>query len=127
MGVLCRNSDPTIDPPRTKFLWWQNPSLNKVKKIRFRDNEHMITSEQKLDVGIDGWHDRSNDALPLLLGSHWNLSGGTSGLRNSEKQISDYGKSEVRARKSKRHVGVSINGLLGLGITSKVPDHHSEK
>jgi hypothetical protein len=26
------------DLPRTEFLWWQNPSLNEVEKIRFRDN-----------------------------------------------------------------------------------------
>jgi hypothetical protein len=127
MGDLCRNSDPTPHPPRTEFFWRQNPSLNEVEKIRFRDNGHMITSEQKLAVGIDGRDDRSNDALPLPLGSRCNLSGGTSGLRNSEKQRSGRGKSEVRARKSKMHVGMSINGLLGSGITSKVLDHHSEK
>jgi hypothetical protein len=45
----------------------------------------MITSEQKLAVGIDGRNDRSNGALSLPLGSHRNLSGGMSGLRNSEK------------------------------------------
>jgi hypothetical protein len=87
----------------------------------------MITSERKLAVGIDGRNDRSNDALSLPLGSHRNLSGGTSRLRNSKKRRSGRGKSEVRARKSKRHVGMSINGLLRSGIASKVPDHHSEK
>jgi hypothetical protein len=98
-----------------------------VEKIRFRDNGHMITSERKLAVGIDGRDDRSNEALSIPLGSHCNLLGGTSGLRNLEKQRSGGGKSEVRALKSKRHVSTSINGLLGSGITSKVPDHHSEK
>jgi hypothetical protein len=127
MGVLPRDNDPTPDPSRTEFFWRQNPSLNKVKKIRFRDNGNMITSERKLDVGIDGRDDRSNDALPLLLGSHCNLSGGTSGLRNSEKQRSGRGKSEDRARKSKRLVDTSINGLIGLDITSKVSYHDSEK
>jgi hypothetical protein len=98
-----------------------------VKKIRFRDDGHMITSEGKLAVGVDGRDDWSNDALSLPFGSHCNLSGRTSGLKNSEKQRSGRGKSEVRAWKSKRHVGMSINGLLRSGITSKVPDHHSEK
>ena len=87
----------------------------------------MVTSKRKLAVGIDGQNDRNNDALSLPLGSHRNLSGGTSGLRNSEKRRSGRGKSEVRAWKSKRHVSMSINGLLRSGITSKVPDHHSEK
>jgi hypothetical protein len=76
------------DPPRTEFLWRQNPNLNKVEKIRFRDGRHMITSKQKLVVGIDGWDDRSNSALPLPLGSQCNLSDRTSRLRNSEKQRS---------------------------------------
>jgi hypothetical protein len=70
------------DPPRTEFLWRQNPSLNEVEKIRFRDNGRVITSKWKLVVGFDGRDDRSNDALPLPLGSHCNLSGRTSGLRN---------------------------------------------
>jgi hypothetical protein len=123
VGVLCRNSDPTPDPPRTEFFWRLNPSLNKVKKIRFRDDGHMITSEQKLVVGIDRWDGRSNDALSLPLRSHCNLSGGTSGFRNSEKQRSGRGKSEVRAWKSKRHVSTIINGLLSSDIISKVLDY----
>jgi hypothetical protein len=127
VGIFCRNSDPTPDPPRTEFFWRQNPSLNKVKKIGFRDDRHMVTSEQKLAVRIDGWDHQNNDALSLPLGSHCNLSGRTSRLRNSRKQRSGRGKSEVRARKSKRHVGRGINGLLRSSITSKVPDHHLEK
>jgi hypothetical protein len=57
----------------------------------------MITSEWKLAVGIDGRNDRSNGALSLPLGSHRNLSGGMSGLKNSEKQRSCRAKREVRA------------------------------
>jgi hypothetical protein len=87
----------------------------------------VITNEWKLAVGIDGQNDRSNNVLSLPLGSHRNLSSGTNGLRNSEKRRSSRGKSEVRAWNSKRHIGMSIYGLLRSGITSKVPDHHSEK
>jgi hypothetical protein len=36
-------------------------------------------------------------------------------------------KVRVRARNSKRHIGMSINGLLRSGSTSKVLDHSSEK
>jgi hypothetical protein len=127
VGVLCRNSDPAPDPPRTQFFRWQNPSLNKMKKISFRDYGHVITSKWKLAIGIDGWNDRSNGALSLPLGSHRNLLVGTSGLKNSEKWRSGRGKVRVRARNSKRHVGMSINGLLRSGITSKMLDHSSEK
>jgi hypothetical protein len=68
MGVLCWNSDPAPDPLGTQFLQRQNPSLHKMKKIRFRNDGHVITSERKLAVGIDGWNDQSNDALSLPLG-----------------------------------------------------------
>ena len=142
VGVLCRNSDPAPDPPRTQFFRWQNPSLNKMKKISFRDYGHVITSKWKLAVGIDGRNDWSNDSQSFPLGSHRNLSGATSGLKNSEKRRSGRGKSEVRARNSKRHVGMSINGLLRSGqitvrkskdcnrhsgITSKMPSLSSAR
>jgi hypothetical protein len=58
MGILCQNSDPAADSPRTEFLWRQNPNLNKVK-VGFRDNRHVITSKRKLAVGIDGRDDGS--------------------------------------------------------------------
>jgi hypothetical protein len=86
MVVLYRNSDPAVDPPRTEFLWWQNPNLNKVEKVRFGDNRHVITSKRKLVVGVDGRDNRSNDVVPLPLGSHCNLLGGVSGLRILGKQ-----------------------------------------
>jgi hypothetical protein len=54
VGVLCRNSDPTADPPRTQFLWRKNPDRDKVKKVRLRNNRHVVTCERQLAVRIDG-------------------------------------------------------------------------
>jgi hypothetical protein len=54
VSVLCRNSDPTADPPRTKFLRRKNSDGYKVKKVGFRNNRHMVTRERQLAVGIDG-------------------------------------------------------------------------
>jgi hypothetical protein len=88
LGVLCRNSDPVANPPRIEFLWWQNPNLNKVEKVRFGDNRHVITSKHKLAVGVDGRDNRSNGALPLPLGSHCTLSCRMSRLRILGKQRS---------------------------------------
>jgi hypothetical protein len=84
-----------------RVLLAANPNLKKVEKIRFRDDRHMITSERKLDVGVDGRDGRSNNALPLPLGSHCNLLGGTSGLRNLEKQRSGRGKVKLGLRNQK--------------------------
>ena len=54
VGVLYRDSDPTADPPRTKFLQRKNSDGYKVKKVRFRNNRHVVTCERQLAVGIDG-------------------------------------------------------------------------
>jgi hypothetical protein len=53
VGVLCRDSDPTTDPPRTKFLRRKNSDGDKVKKVRIRNNRHVVTCERQLVVGID--------------------------------------------------------------------------
>jgi hypothetical protein len=90
MGVLCRNSDTVTDPPRTELFWKQNLNLNKVEKVRFGDNKHVVTSKWKLAIGVNGWDDCSSGALPLSRGSHRNLSGGVSGLRISGKRRSGY-------------------------------------
>jgi hypothetical protein len=80
MSVLYRNSDTTVDPPRTELLRKQNPNLNEMKKVRFRDDRHVVTSEWKLAVGVDGRDDCSVGALPLPLGGHRYLFGRTSRL-----------------------------------------------
>jgi hypothetical protein len=68
MSVLYRNSDTAADPPRAELLRKQNPNLNEMKKVRFRDDRHMVTSEGQLAVGVDGRDDCSSGALPLPLG-----------------------------------------------------------
>ena len=74
VGVLCRDSDPTADPPRTKFLRRKNSDGDKVKKVRLRNNRHVVTCERQLVVGIEGrnGHDRSPQILSL--GRHLNLA-----------------------------------------------------
>jgi hypothetical protein len=89
MSVLCWNSDTVADPPRTEVLEKQNPNLNEMKKVGFGDDRHVVTSEWKLAVGVDGWDDCSSGALPLSLGGHRDLSGRASGLGISGKQKSD--------------------------------------
>jgi hypothetical protein len=88
MSVLYRNSDTVADPPRIELLRKQNPNLNEMKKVGFRDDRHVVTSEWKLAVGVDGRDDCSSGALPLPLGGHCGLSGGTSRLKISGKQRS---------------------------------------
>ena len=59
MGILCWNSDPVANPPRTELLRRKNFDRNEMKKVGFRDNRHMVTCERQLAVGVDGGNHRS--------------------------------------------------------------------
>jgi hypothetical protein len=73
VGILCWDSNPTTDPPRAKLLRRKNSDTDKMEKVRFGNNRHMITCERQLDVGIDGRNNRSGGILTLPLGRHLNL------------------------------------------------------
>jgi hypothetical protein len=47
MGILCWNSDPVANPPRTELLRRKDP------------DGHMVTCERQLAVGVDGGNHRS--------------------------------------------------------------------
>jgi hypothetical protein len=53
VGVFCRNSDPTADPPRTELLRRKNSDGYEMEKVGFRDNRHVVTCEGQLTIGID--------------------------------------------------------------------------
>jgi hypothetical protein len=84
--ILCRDSNPTTNPPRAKLLRRKNSDRDKMEKIRLENNRHMITCERKLAVGIDGRNNRSSRTLTLPLGRHHNLVGGLSGSEIKGKQ-----------------------------------------
>jgi hypothetical protein len=59
VGILCRDSDPVANPPRTELPQGKNPDGHEVEKVRLRDNQHMVTCERQLAVGVDGGNHRS--------------------------------------------------------------------
>ena len=59
MGILCRDSDPMTNPPRTKLPRGKDPDGHEVEKVRLGDNRHMVTCERQLAVGVDGGNHRS--------------------------------------------------------------------
>ena len=59
VGILCRDSDPMTNPPRTKLPWGKNPDGHEVEEVRFGDNRHVVTCERQLAVGVDGGNYRS--------------------------------------------------------------------
>jgi hypothetical protein len=54
VGVLCWNSDPVANPPRTELLRRKNSDGHKMEKVRLINNRHMVTCERQLAIGIDG-------------------------------------------------------------------------
>jgi hypothetical protein len=53
MGILCRDSKPMANPPRTEFPRRKNPDGYEVEKFRLRNDRHVVTCERQLAVGVD--------------------------------------------------------------------------
>jgi hypothetical protein len=85
MGILCRDSDPMTNPPRTKLPRGKDPDGHEVEKVRLGDNRHMVTCERQLAVGVDGGNHRSGRTRGLSLGRYLNSTGKQSGSRIAEK------------------------------------------
>jgi hypothetical protein len=88
VGVFCRNSDPTADPPLTELLRRKNSDGYEMKKVGFRDNRHMVTCEGQVTVGIDGGNDCDGRTRSFPLGRHLNLASERSGSNIAGEQRS---------------------------------------
>jgi hypothetical protein len=53
MGILCRDSDPVTNPPRTQLPRGKDPDGHEVEKGGLGDNRHVVTCERQLTVGVD--------------------------------------------------------------------------
>ena len=45
VGILCRDSSPVANPPRTEFPRRKNPDGDKAEKLSFRNYRHVVTCE----------------------------------------------------------------------------------
>jgi hypothetical protein len=87
VGVFCRNSDPTTDPPRTELLRRKNSDAYEMEKVGLRDDRHVVTCERQLTVGINRRNDCGRRTLGFPLGRHLNLAGEQSGGNIAREQI----------------------------------------
>jgi hypothetical protein len=70
VGILCWDSSPVANPPRTEFPRRKNPDGDEVEKFSFGNYGHMVTCEGQLAVGVD-WRDhRSRRVRSFPLGRH---------------------------------------------------------
>jgi hypothetical protein len=85
MGILCRDSDPMTNPPRTQLPRGKDPDGHKVEKVGLGDNRHVVTCERQLTVGVDWGNHRGGWTWGLPLGCHLNSTGEQSGRRIAER------------------------------------------
>jgi hypothetical protein len=85
MGILCRDSDPMANPPRTELPRGKNPDGHEVEKFSLGDDIHVVTCERQLAVGIDWRNHRSRRTRGLPLGRHLDSTGEQSGRRIAER------------------------------------------
>jgi hypothetical protein len=120
VGVFCRSSDPTTDPPRTELLRRKNSDRNKMKKVGFRDNRHMVTCERQLTVGIDGGNDCDGRTRSFPLGRHLNLASEQSRSNIAgEQRKPGCRKAETRAWNAEACDSAVHMGFSWKGATSK--------
>jgi hypothetical protein len=120
VGVLRRDSGPTADPPGTKLFWRKNSDRDKVKKVGFKNNRHVVTYERQLTVGVDRRNDRSRRILVFLLGRHPNLADELSGSKIARKQRRLGGKKAELGLGMQKHTTARYKwGFLGPGAMSK--------
>jgi hypothetical protein len=110
MGILCRDSDPMTNPPRTKLPRGKDPDGHEVEKVRLEDNRHMVTCKRQLAVGVDGGIAAADELEAFLLGAISTLLANRAG---AELQRGSGGrKARTRARKAEAaksavHMGYS--------------------
>jgi hypothetical protein len=46
VGILCWDSCPVANPPRTEFSRRKNPDGDKTEKLSFKNNGHVVTCER---------------------------------------------------------------------------------
>jgi hypothetical protein len=104
VGVLCWNSDPVANPPRTELLRRKNPDGYKMKEVGLGYNKHMVTCKRQLAVGITGGNDSDRRTRGFPLGRHLNRAGEQSGSRIANGQRGPgCRKARTRARNVETH------------------------
>jgi hypothetical protein len=121
------DSGPTADPPGTKLLQRKNSDGDKVKKVGFRNNRHVVTCERQLTVGVDRRNDRSRQIQVFPLGRHFNFADKLSGSKIARKHRRLGGKKEDLGLGMQKHTTARHKwGFLGPGaMFKKAPSHHT--
>jgi hypothetical protein len=117
MGILCRDSSPVANPPRTEFPRRKNPNGYEVEEFSLGNDRHVVTCERQLAVGVD-WRDHSSRrARGFPLGRHLNSISKQSG---GERQRGFGSRNaRTRARKAKAAKSAALMGYSRAGYRFK--------
>jgi hypothetical protein len=120
VGVLCWNSNPTANSPRTELLRRKNSDRHEMEKIRLRNNRHMVTCESNWLLGSMGGITATDELDAFHLGAIYILlASGTEAVSHGRKESLDAGKQELGHRKQRHATTQYIWGFPGPDIVSK--------
>jgi hypothetical protein len=112
VGILCWNSDPVTNPPRTELLRRKYPDGHEMEKVRLKNNRHMVTCKRQLAIGVDRRNHNSGRTRGLPLGHHLNSTGEQGGSQIAKGQRRSVGrKARTRARKAE-----AVEGAVHMGF-----------
>jgi hypothetical protein len=118
MGILCRNSKPMANPPRTEFSRRKNPDRYEVEKFSFRNDGHVVTCERQLTVGVDWRNHHRRRARGLPLGRHLDSTKRAEWEANG-REDSEAGKQELGHGKQRRLKAQHLWDILEPHTVSK--------
>jgi hypothetical protein len=103
VGVLCWNSDPMTNSPRTELPRRKNSDGHEMEKIRLRNNRHVVTCERQLAVGVDGGMTATDELEAFRLGAiSILLASGAEAVSHGRKEGLDAEKQELGHGKQRR-------------------------
>jgi hypothetical protein len=85
MGILSWDINPMANPPRAEFPRRENPDGYEVEKFRLRDDEHVVTCERQLTVGVDWRNHHGGRTRGFSLGRHLDSTSEQSRRRIAER------------------------------------------
>jgi hypothetical protein len=120
VGILCWNSDPVANPPRTELLRRKDPDGHEMEKVRLRNNRHMVTCERQLAVGSIGGITAADELEAFRLGAISTPPANRAGAElQKDREDLEAGKQELGHGKQRRLKAQYIWDLPGSDTVSK--------
>jgi hypothetical protein len=120
VGILCWNSDPVANLPRTELLRRKDPDGHEMENVRLRNDRHMVTCERQLAVRVDRGNHRGDELEAFRLGAISTPPANRAGaeLQKGREDL-EAGKQELGHGKQRRLKAQYIWDFTGSDTVSK--------